>query len=260
MDSVVASRVNQRTVWKLNSIALFLNSLWISIVLWVRKSVDGITRVPYLALRRLTPARVIAAFTLGSLVVAPFLLYFTEKGHHIETRRAYRALSFSSASETGFLRSSLQDLLDERIQLTTMLLDSGNTVYSGDKVYVKVIATGYSSSVFETDDTPFITAANTQTREGIIALSRDLLSRHTPGAPFSFGNNVHVSGLGNFVVEDVMNARWTNRIDVWFPTRAQAIEFGVREAYLSGTLDEDSRIDPDLLSQNAAAGSIHNEL
>ncbi len=109
---------------------------------------------------------------------------------------------------------------------------------SPDEVMVKVVATGYSSTPIETDDTPFITAANTPTRDGILALSRDLLSEYTRGAPFSFGDRVHVSDLGEFIVEDTMNKRWRNRIDIWFPSRGQAFQFGVREAYLSTTLTD----------------------
>jgi 3D (Asp-Asp-Asp) domain-containing protein len=107
--------------------------------------------------------------------------------------------------------------------------------------------------VAETDTTPFITAANTSTRLGVLAVSRDLLSEYTPGAPFSFGDRAHISGLGDFLVEDVMSARWTNRIDVWFPTREQAVRFGLREVVLSRTLDEGRRGADEILSWNLPA-------
>jgi len=91
---------------------------------------------------------------------------------------------------------------------------------------VVVTITGYGSSVEETDDSPLITAANTKAREGIIALSQDLLSEFTPGAPFSFHDIVEIPGLGRFSVEDTMHPRWTNRADIWFATREEAISWG----------------------------------
>lgn len=260
MDSADASRVKQRTARKINMLSLFLKGLWITTVLFVWRGVERIRQAPYLLRRGLTPMRAVSGITLLSLIVTPVTLYFVEKGRHVETRRAYRALSVSAASETDFLRSTLKGLLEDQFELTNMLLDSGSTVYSGDKVLVKVVATGYSSSVYETDATPFTTAANTTTREGILALSRDLLTRYTPGAPFSFGDEVHISGLGDFLVEDTMNARWTNRVDVWFPTRTEAIRFGVREVYLSGTPERTRQIDPDILSQNGPGTAVSNEL
>jgi 3D (Asp-Asp-Asp) domain-containing protein len=180
-----------------------------------------------------TPRQVIVALILVAAVSTPMTLYLLERGRNMRQERAYRALIMSSASETEFLRTSIRDLLDEQTRLAEVLLDEGYAIESGDHIKVKVVATGYSSSVFETDDTPFITAANTRTRRGILALSRDLLANFNPDAPFSFGDVVHVSGLGEFLVEDTMHPRWTNRIDLWFASREEALRFGIRDVYLS---------------------------
>jgi 3D (Asp-Asp-Asp) domain-containing protein len=99
-------------------------------------------------------------------------------------------------------------------------------------------ATAYTSSVRETDRTPHITATGARTRVGIIAVSRDLL-RTLP-----YGSKVRLDDLGTarggrgqfnylfrntvFVVEDTMNPRKRNRIDVWLPDRSTAFRFGVR--------------------------------
>ena len=119
---------------------------------------------------------------------------------------------------------------------------------------VKVLATAYSSSVWETDSTPTVTAANTLTRPGTLAVSRDLLCEFTPGAPFSFGDRVHVHGIGEFLVEDVMNARWDNRIDIWFPSREEALWFGRRPAVLSRALGARPGDAPSLLSGSFSVG------
>ncbi|NNF06020.1 MAG: 3D domain-containing protein [Candidatus Eisenbacteria bacterium] len=91
---------------------------------------------------------------------------------------------------------------------------------------IEVTVTAYSSTVDQTDDTPFITASNTRVRRGIIALSRDLLREYTPGAPFEFGDVVEIPGVGNFFVEDTMNKRYTKRADIWFEHRADAYTWG----------------------------------
>jgi 3D (Asp-Asp-Asp) domain-containing protein len=117
-----------------------------------------------------------------------------------------------------------------------MLLNAGHPVVSDGELAIQLVATGYSSCVFETDDTPFVTASNTQTRPGIVALSRDLLTRYNPEAPFSFGDTIHVTGLGDFTVEDSMNLRWRRRMDIWFPSRDQAKDFGIRKIVVTKSL------------------------
>ena len=106
----------------------------------------------------------------------------------------------------------------------------------GAPVY-NVTVTGYSSTRDQCDSTPIITAANTTVRHGIIALSRDMLRRYNPDAPFDWGDRVHVEGVGEFVVEDAMNARYRSRADIWFPDRESARAWGVQELKLSPVPD-----------------------
>jgi 3D (Asp-Asp-Asp) domain-containing protein len=98
--------------------------------------------------------------------------------------------------------------------------------------HLPVIVTGYSSTPDQTDDTPFVTAANTPVRPGVLALSRDLLREFTPGAPFRFGDRVELEGIGIFVVEDTMHPRYTKRADIWFANRAAAAHWGRRNLNL----------------------------
>ena len=87
--------------------------------------------------------------------------------------------------------------------------------------YRLMTATGYSSSPDETDDTPFVTASATKVRWGIIATN-----------DFPFGTKLRIPDLFGseiFVVEDRMHKRFTdrNRLDVWFPSKKEAVHFGV---------------------------------
>ncbi|MCK4413244.1 MAG: 3D domain-containing protein [Candidatus Eisenbacteria sp.] len=104
----------------------------------------------------------------------------------------------------------------------------------GDNLeFRKIVVTGYTSSRRETDSTPFLTASMTRVRQGCLALSRDLLRTFTPGAPFDFGDYVMLPGVGVFIVEDTMNARWRNRGDIWFADRSTALHWGHRRAWIA---------------------------
>ncbi len=71
-----------------------------------------------------------------------------------------------------------------------------------------------------------------------MALSRDLLRRYNPDAPFTWGDRIHLEGVGEFVVEDSMNARFKNRVDIWFPDRQSAARWGIQQLTLSPVPDD----------------------
>ncbi|WP_456446232.1 3D domain-containing protein [Deinococcota bacterium DY0809b] len=116
---------------------------------------------------------------------------------------------------------------------------------SGPEVLV-LKATAYTSSVRETDSTPFVTATGARTRFGIIAVSRDLL-----GSDLPYGSKVKIEDLGEwrtgrgkgrfdamlkdvvFVVEDTMHKRKRQQIDVWMPDRSLALKWGVRRVRIT---------------------------
>jgi len=82
--------------------------------------------------------------------------------------------------------------------------------------------TAYSSTPEETDDTPFITANNTYVHDGVIAANF-----------LPFGTRVRIPGLfGNkvFIVEDRMNPRATSGVDIWMPSKNDALQFGFSNA------------------------------
>lgn len=80
--------------------------------------------------------------------------------------------------------------------------------------------TAYSSTPDQTDDSPFITAMGSHVRDGIVAAN--FLPFGTKiKIPSHFGDKI-------FVVEDRMNKRYWQKIDIWFPDRAQALNFGLR--------------------------------
>jgi len=83
-----------------------------------------------------------------------------------------------------------------------------------------VSITGYSSTIDQTDASPFITANGTYVYDGLVAAN--FLPFHAKiQIPDYFGDKV-------FTVEDRMNKKFQNRVDVWFPDRESALEFGHR--------------------------------
>jgi len=87
------------------------------------------------------------------------------------------------------------------------------------KTYTAV-ATGYSSTVDQCDADPFTTASGTTVHRGTLAANS--LSFGTEVMfPDYFGDRV-------FIVEDRMAKRFSNRMDIWFETRSEALQFGKR--------------------------------
>jgi len=97
-------------------------------------------------------------------------------------------------------------------------------------IKLKITVTGYSSSPDETDSDPHITASGKWVRDGIVATN--LLPFGTKvRIPEEFGDKV-------FVVEDRMHSRFSNRIDVWFPSKNEARSFGKKNLEVEILPDE----------------------
>lgn len=96
--------------------------------------------------------------------------------------------------------------------------------------------TGYSSTHDQTDAEPYINAANRNVRWGTVATN--FPNREEA---LSFGTKVRIPELFAaqvFVVEDRMNKRFVDRIDIWFPSTYQASEFGVHRNIIVEVLEE----------------------
>lgn len=84
------------------------------------------------------------------------------------------------------------------------------------------LITAYSSTRDQTDSTPFITASGVRVRDGVMA-ANFLPFGAKVRIPTLFGDKI-------FTVEDRMNPRYPNRLDIWFASRADAQQFGARVA------------------------------
>lgn len=88
------------------------------------------------------------------------------------------------------------------------------------KKKMDILITAYSSCPEETDDTPLITASGSFVHSGVVAAN--FLPFGTKiRLPELFGNKV-------FVVEDRLHQSYNDRVDIWFPSKEEAINFGYR--------------------------------
>lgn len=83
--------------------------------------------------------------------------------------------------------------------------------------------TAYRSVPAQTDDTPFITATGERVHNKGVAVSQDLLKKN--GGPLEYGDLLYIHGVGYKFVNDCMNKRHKNRLDVWVRNYADEKEF-----------------------------------
>ncbi len=101
---------------------------------------------------------------------------------------------------------------------------SNNSHFASELQTIYVVLTAYSSTAWQTDDTPFITASGTTVRDGIVAANF-----------LPFGTKIRIPELFGdkiFLVEDRMSADKKYQIDVWFPGTQQAVDFGAHLSYI----------------------------
>ncbi len=103
---------------------------------------------------------------------------------------------------------------------TLLAISNSSLVQHQDSQKLEVIVTGYSSTVDQTDSDPFITASGSYVKDGIIA-ANFLPFGAKVRLPEAYGDKV-------FVVEDRMHPRKKYQVDIWFPSRQEALNFGIK--------------------------------
>lgn len=85
--------------------------------------------------------------------------------------------------------------------------------------------TSYRSIPSQTDSSPFVTSIGERTHKNGVAVSQDLLKT---GA-IKYGDIIFVEGYGFKVVNDTMNPRIKNHVDLWVETYEQEKAVGVKK-------------------------------
>lgn len=92
--------------------------------------------------------------------------------------------------------------------------------HQASKIHIVDIS-AYTPRAKECDSTPDVTAIMKKSRPGYtIAVSHDL--------KWMLGHRVYIYGYGVYVVEDLMNERYTNRVDIMMDDVEKALKFGVK--------------------------------
>lgn len=81
--------------------------------------------------------------------------------------------------------------------------------------------TSYRSVPEQTDSSPYITSIGDRVGTHGVAVSQDLLKNGT----VKYGDWLYLDGIGFRKVNDCMNIRHKNRVDVWLPTYEKEKEF-----------------------------------
>jgi len=141
-------------------------------------------------------------------------------------------ITFSTTNLFGvvFGESAQEDQVDEFVitednSVTPMVEHFfPGIIKQDDSNTIDVAITAYSSSIDETDSDPFITASGEWVRDGIVAANF-----------LPFGTEIRIPELyGNkvFIVKDRMHPRKKYQVDIWFPSKQEAIEFGAYYTYI----------------------------
>ena len=124
----------------------------------------------------------------------------------------------SPAMSAGKLSENIENDL---ATIKGVALVSANLPLIGVSRVYETIVTAYSSSVDETDSTPFLTASGEYVRDGIVA-ANFLPFGTRIRIPEVFGNKI-------FIVKDRMAAKHAEKVDIWFQSKDLAKTFGKKK-------------------------------
>ncbi|MFW6323774.1 MAG: 3D domain-containing protein [Desulfovibrionales bacterium] len=93
--------------------------------------------------------------------------------------------------------------------------------HSDVKQVFEVDVTAYTPTERECDEDPLIAASMRKVRLGTVAVSRDLFE-----SGWVFGKKIYITGYGIYEINDLMNSRFTKRVDIFMWERDKAMNFG----------------------------------
>jgi 3D (Asp-Asp-Asp) domain-containing protein len=135
----------------------------------------------------------------------------------------------------GYFDQRIERLLHEKIELTEEIVELQYKLeeFTTDPMswirdnYEKYNCevTAYSPSVDECDDTPFIAASGREVDDWTIAVSQNMRKDG-----WNFGDFIYIPDHNKFYkINDVMNRRYTKRVDIFRWTKKEARDFGFCE-------------------------------
>jgi len=138
---------------------------------------------------------------------------------YVNSEAKHKAEIASIQAEEMQIKDSLNTFVEEMAAALDLFTEGHPLVF-----------TAYNALVGQTDDTPNITASNKEIFPGVLALSRELITRYGHGGNIKYGDKVWV--VVPMQVEDTMNKRWRGRGDVFMLDYDKARQFGRRSGIL----------------------------
>lgn len=175
-----------------------------------------------------------------SLVILALFFELGLPGPAVAAEESYAQVRTAGLGLLVLLESRSQDKILARNEKLTMPSQGGREFLPLEDEEPQVTserwitASAYSSTRDQTDGSPFMTAWQTPVRDGIVA-ANFLPKGAMVKFPDLYGDKI-------FIVEDRMNARYQYRVDIWMPTRQEAIQFGLKYVRLQIL---DARVDRD---------------
>lgn len=139
----------------------------------------------------------------------------------------YKAEAHQSAGISLAYEQTLGEVLDNKLtmfQENTLMPVAGQIEKEEKTTKVFAVISGYSSTEDQTDSTPFLTASGSWVKDGVIATNF-----------LPFGTKIKIPAIYGdkiFVVEDRMHPKHYYNIDIWFPDRWEALNFGIKRTYI----------------------------
>ena len=159
---------------------------------------------------------IISVLILNNLVVWHIPYLFTKPAFAEESSNI-RFFGDFKDSNASILANQNDDYL-----VTDSFLKAYNVPLQPVRKINQVVITAYSSTIEETDDSPFVTANGTTVRDGIVAANF-----------LSFGTKIQIPAIfgdKTFIVEDRMAPKNNGKVDIWFSDKKSALKFGVKIA------------------------------
>jgi 3D (Asp-Asp-Asp) domain-containing protein len=157
------------------------------------------------------------------LIVSIPLLFFEEYNKQLE-------FSYNSLDAYDYQERTLNEVIENYDNKNQQLQTENSLLIQEIKLLkrkfdINVYATAYTARVQECDSTPDVTAIMEKPKAGwTIAVSHDLI--------YLLGKRVYIKGIGVRRVNDLMNGRYTKRIDILMGNLKEAKRFDNRKVQL----------------------------
>lgn len=137
---------------------------------------------------------------------------------YITANHSIGTINFDATGKANIIHDTFIVANNAPVQTPARAMQAVHATQIAREVYVE--STGYNSEKDQTDDSPFITANGEHVFWGGVATNF-----------LPFGTKIKIPdyyGDQIFTVNDRMNRRYTTRVDIWFPEKKQALNWGIR--------------------------------